>query len=119
MDMRDTGSPILLGLFLLLACAESGPSTAANPFPPNYGVRSVAVSPTARVIAVGDSLQFSASPSSANFPVSGYLWTVSPSAVATIDTGGLLRALSQGSVTVVACTTPTTAVCGSASLTIR
>jgi len=102
--------------FAASACDGSSTVTAPGPSP-SIGVPSVSVAPTDQTIAVGDSLRFHA-----NTNVSGgtgFAWSVSSPATASVTAAGWVRALTSGPVAVTACVVPTAAVCGYASLTVR
>jgi len=102
--------------FAAPACDGPSPATAPGP-PPSIGVPSVSVAPTGQTLAVGDSLLFQASTNVSG--VTGFAWSVSSPATASVTAAGWVRALTSGPVAVTACVVPTAAVCGYASLTVR
>jgi Big-like domain-containing protein len=102
--------------FAIVAC-DSPPTSAPVPPSPSVGVPSVSISPTGRTIAVGDSLRFSACTNVSG--TTGFTWSVSAQATASVSPLGWVRALTSGPVAVVACVVPNMAVCGNATLTIQ
>jgi hypothetical protein len=103
------------GVAALIGCEGGTPPVPAPP--PTPGFPSVSIAPNGRTITVGDSLQFQASTNVAT--ITSFTWGVSSMSMATINSGGLLRALGPGTLFVQACGQQIPAACGSASLTIR
>jgi hypothetical protein len=95
------GTEPTLGLADTAAVVDTTVSVVA----PAPAVSSVSVSPTSATLAVGESVQLSATAKDVNgSPVDGsaVTWTTSNSAVASVSSSGVVKALASGSSTVMA-----------------
>ncbi|HEV8599801.1 MAG TPA: Ig-like domain-containing protein, partial [Gemmatimonadales bacterium] len=87
--------------------------------PPNAGVRSVTVGPTGATIAVGATQQMVATVDADAGIATTVTWSSSNPATATVNpTTGLVTGVAGGTVSIIACSTVATNVCGQATLTV-
>jgi hypothetical protein len=102
-----TGAYHVVGTELIVGLVDSAAvvDTAASVDAPAPAVSSVSVSPASATLAVGESVQLSATAKDVNgSPVDGsaVTWTTSNSAVASVSSSGVVKALASGSSTVMA-----------------
>jgi uncharacterized protein YjdB len=104
---------------LATAGCPSGCSELSNLLnPTGTSVQSVTVSPLATQLAVGQSLQFTATVLPTGVSDRSVAWAVAPSGLATIDANGLLTALAAGQAIVTATTAASPVHIAQSSLTI-
>ena len=96
----------VLGVACTLAAGCPGGCNVPDFLSPT-GVQSVAVAPTSAQLTVGQTQQFTATVQPDRLTDRGITWAVAPSAMATIDSKGMLTALAPGQVVVSATTVAT------------
>ncbi len=102
---------------VLMGCEGTSPAPVPDPPPPVSLPISIAISPTGRTIAAGDSLQFSVSTNHL-IEITEWTWSVTPMNAATVNSSGLVKALSAGKAIVAVCTKIYPTACGMTTLSI-
>ena len=105
--LRAKAVCLLTTLSTLAACSESGPDVAGPAGPTGDGpsVASISLDPAEAELLTGDTLRLEATPStSSGAPITGVSvsWSSSDNQVATVESTGLVTAVSPGTVTITA-----------------
>lgn len=112
--MTPSATRLTFALLLAGACSEGAPDTTEPP--PGPPLLVVQVQPPVANLAVGTSLQMSAS--SPQLPDAVWQWSVLDSTRASVSVAGVLLAKQPGTTRVLACSAPPVVGCGSATVNI-
>lgn len=103
--MRKFSIPFVLLVCMMTAGCPSGCDQISKILnPTGTSVQSVTVSPLAAQVAVGATVQFTATVLPTGVSDRSVTWAVSPAGLATIDNNGVLTGVSAGQVVVTATT---------------
>ncbi|MCA0375163.1 MAG: Ig-like domain-containing protein [Gemmatimonadetes bacterium] len=103
----------------LTACGGGDGGAGPTPPPPTPTVRSVAVTPAAATLRVGDTQALSAIVDAVNGAGTGVTWSSESPSVATVNASGVVTAVAPGTATVRATSSADTRVSGTAQITVQ